>query len=130
MLGQVRTSTWILWRHSSAYNIQMLKDRIYGAREVEDIFCSVFLKRFLDKEVKIIFVCGTVDPNNILEGWEKKWRWVISQKTLRRAWDRNLEVLSNVVTSRQHKMTIQVAFSDSLTSYLQPLQQEQVWMKQ
>ena len=46
----------------------MLKDRIYGAREVEDIFCSVFLKRFLDKEVKIIFVCGTVDPNNILEG--------------------------------------------------------------
>lgn len=59
----------------------MLKDRIYIARQVEDIFCSVFLKRFLDKEVKIIFVCGTVDPNNILEGWEKKWRWVISQKT-------------------------------------------------
>ena len=47
VLAKVRTSTWILWRHSSAYNIQMLKDRIYSVRQVEDIFCSIFLKRFL-----------------------------------------------------------------------------------
>lgn len=37
-------------------------------KQVGDTFCSVFLKSFLDKEVKIIFVSWIVNPNNIVEG--------------------------------------------------------------